>query len=84
MVNTILPGEYDSPGNRHIHIHYARAAGYKQKGGVILFEDNVNDEVRKWANETGFGFIINIEKKDGTLTGTLNLKLKPVNNSAGK
>lgn len=78
-VKTILPGEYEEPGNRHIHIHYARAEGYEQTGGVILFEDNVNDEVRKWANETGFGFIIDIEDVNGTLTGNLNIKLTPVN-----
>jgi protocatechuate 3,4-dioxygenase beta subunit len=78
-VNTILPGEYEEPGNRHIHIHYARAEGYKQTGGVILFEDNVNDEVRKWANETGFGFIIDAKEADGILSGNLDLKLTPVN-----
>lgn len=75
-LSTILPGEYEEPGNRHIHIHSARAEGYEQTGGVILFEDNVNDEVRRWANETGFGFIIDIEEINGTLTGKLNLKLK--------
>ena len=75
IVKTILPGEYEEPGNRHIHIHYARAEGYEQAGGVILFEDNVNYEVRKWANETGFGFIIDVEEVNGTLTGNLNLKL---------
>ena len=48
-IKTILPGEYEEPGNRHIHIHYARAKGYEQTGGVILFEDNVNDQVRQWA-----------------------------------
>jgi len=75
IVKTILPGEYEEPGNRHIHIHYARAEGYEQAGGVILFEDNVNYEVRKWANETGFGFIIEVEEVSGTLSGNLNLKL---------
>jgi len=75
IVKTILPGEYEEPGNRHIHIHYARAEGYEQAGGVILFEDNVNYEVRKWANETGFGFIIDVEEINGTLTGNLNIKL---------
>lgn len=74
-LSTILPGEYEEPGNRHIHIHYARAEGYEQTGGVILFEDNVNYEVRRWANETGFGFIIDISEKNGTLTGNLNLRL---------
>jgi hypothetical protein len=74
-LSTILPGEYEEPGNRHIHIHYARADGYEQIGGVILFEDNVNDEVRRWANETGFGFIIDIEELNGTLIGDFNLKL---------
>ena len=77
IVNTILPGEYEEPGNRHIHIHYVRAEGYEPTGGVILFEDNVNYEVRKWANETGFGFIINVEEINGTLTGNLNLNLTP-------
>jgi len=74
-VHTILPGEYEEPGNRHIHIHYARADGYEQTGGVILFEDYVNDEVRRWAINTGFGFIIAIEEVNGTLSGNLNLQL---------
>lgn len=76
-VKTILPGEYEEPGNRHIHIHYARAEGYEQTGGVILFENNVNDDVRQWANETGFGFIFSTEEVNGTLIGNLNLKLTP-------
>lgn len=78
VIKTILPGEYEEPGNRHIHIHYARAKNFEQTGGVILFEDNVNDEVRKWAEETGFGTIIDIEKVNGTLTGNLNIKLTPL------
>lgn len=76
-IKTILPGEYDTPGNRHIHIHYARAEGYKQTGGVILFEKNVNDETRQWANKTGYGIIIEIETVNGVLTGNINLKLEP-------
>ena len=79
VIKTILPGEYEEPGNRHIHIHYARAKNFEKTGGVILFEDNVNDEVRKWAMETGFGTIIDIKKVNGTLTGELNIKLTPVN-----
>ncbi len=79
IIKTILPGEYEEPGNRHIHIHYTRAKGYEQTGGVILFENNVNDEVRQWAIETGFGTIIDIEEVNGTLTGNLNIKLTPVN-----
>jgi protocatechuate 3,4-dioxygenase beta subunit len=79
IVKTILPGEYEESGNRHIHIHYARAEGYEQTGGVILFEDNVNDEVRQWANETGFGFIIDVEEINGTLVGHMNLKLNTLN-----
>ena len=74
-ISTILPGEYEEPGNRHIHINYARAEGYVQTGGVILFDDNVNYEVRRWAKETGFGFIISLKEINGTLTGNLNLKL---------
>lgn len=83
-IKTILPGEYEEPGNRHIHIHYARAKNFEQTGGVILFEDNVNDEVRKWAMETGFGTIIDIKKVNGTLTGDLNIKLAPVNSGDKK
>ena len=83
-INTILPGEYEEPGNRHIHIHYARAKDYEQTGGVILFEDNVNNEVRQWAAETGFGTIIDVKKVNGTLTGNLNIKLTPVNGSDKK
>ena len=77
-LSTILPGEYEEPGNRHIHIHYARAEGYEQTGGVILFDNNVNDEVRRWANETGFGFIIDIEELNETFVGDLNLKLTAI------
>lgn len=84
VINTILPGEYEEPGNRHIHIHYARAKNYEQTGGVILFEENVNNEVRQWAAETGFGTIIDIKKVNGTLTGNLNIKLTPVNGSDKK
>jgi protocatechuate 3,4-dioxygenase beta subunit len=83
-INTVLPGEYEEPGNRHIHIHYARAKDYEQTGGVILFEDNVNDEVRQWAAETGFGTIIEIVSVNGTLTGNLNIKLISTNGDSKK
>jgi protocatechuate 3,4-dioxygenase beta subunit len=59
-VDTIVPREYDQPGNRHIHLHYVRAEGYQDGGGVILFEKDVNDEIRQWAIDTGFGTIIEL------------------------
>lgn len=77
ILHTILPGEYDMPGNKHIHIHYARAEGYKEIGKVILFEDNVNNEVRQWANETGFGIIIDLEEENETFIGNLTIPLTP-------
>lgn len=79
MLSTILPGEYEEPGNRHIHIHYARAEGYKQTGGVILFDHNVNDEVREWAEETGFGIIVKVEKIHGNYYGEVKIKLNSQN-----
>lgn len=84
IIKTILPGEYEEPGNRHIHLHYARANNYEQTGGVILFEDNVNDEVRKWALETGFGTIIDIKKVNGTFIGNLNIRLSSANGGSNK
>jgi protocatechuate 3,4-dioxygenase beta subunit len=77
ILHTILPGEYNMPGNKHIHIHYARAEGYKEIGKVILFEDNVNSEVRQWANETGFGIIIDLKEENETFIGNLTIPLIP-------
>lgn len=78
-LHTILPGEYDTqPGNRHIHIEYIHAEGYQEKGGVILFDHNVNPSVRAWALESGFGVIIEvIETDQGGLLGQLEIGLEP-------
>ena len=78
--STIYPGEYSNqpPGNRHIHLHYVRAKGYQQMGGVILFEDNVRDEVRQWALETGFGIIIDLTETANGYHGELELLLDPI------
>lgn len=76
-LHTIVPYEYDMPGNKHIHIHYARAEGYKEIGKVILFEDDANNEVRKWANETGFGIIIDLEEQNESFVGNLTIPLLP-------
>lgn len=76
-VHTIVPRWYDAPGNQHIHIHYARADGYAEIGKVILFEDDVNDEVRQWANETGFGIIIDLVERGGVMEGDVIIRLTP-------
>jgi protocatechuate 3,4-dioxygenase beta subunit len=76
-VDTIVPREYDQPGNRHIHIQYVRADGYQDFGGVILFENDVNDEIRQWANDTGFGIIIELEEMGGVQNGEIIIKLDP-------
>lgn len=76
-LHTIVPREYDVPGNRHIHIHYARADGFQDFGGVILFEDDVNDEIRQWAEETGFGTIIPLQEDQGVMVGDLTIQLVP-------
>jgi len=72
VLKTIVPRKYETNGNQHIHLHSVSAESYKNKGGVILFEHDVNDEVREWANETGFGYIIKLtegnESKNGNLT----------------
>jgi len=75
-VHTIVPREYDQPGNRHIHLHYVQAEGYLQLGGVILFEDDVNSEIRQWANDTGFGIIIDLGEEDGIQVGNIALQLE--------
>lgn len=77
-VYTIVPREYDVPGNRHIHLHYVRAAGYQDGGGVILFEYDVNNDIRQWANDTGFGTIIDLEDIDGSQQGSITILLEPV------
>jgi protocatechuate 3,4-dioxygenase beta subunit len=76
-VDTIVPREYDQPGNRHIHLHYVRAEGYQDGGGVILFENDVNDEIRQWAIDTGFGTIIQLEEIDGVQHGNIVILLDP-------
>lgn len=76
-VYTIVPREYDVPGNRHIHLHYVQAAGYQNSGGVILFEDDVNNDIRQWANDTGFGIIIDLEEVDGEQQGSIIIPLTP-------
>lgn len=78
-VYTVVPREYDVPGNRHIHLHYVQAEGYQNGGGVILFEDDVNNDIRQWANETGFGIIIDLEELDGVQQGSITIPLEPVN-----
>jgi protocatechuate 3,4-dioxygenase beta subunit len=78
-VHTIVPREYDMPGNRHIHLHYVRADGYQDFGAVILFENDVNPEIRQWANDTGFGIIIELEEVDGGQQGSVTIPLDPVN-----
>lgn len=76
VVHTIVPREYDQPGNRHIHLHTVQAEGYEQTGGVILFENDVNDEIRRWANETGFGTIIELTERDGIMEGHIEIGLE--------
>ena len=77
---TVLPGEYPDqpPGNRHVHVHSVTAEGYEPRGFIILFDDNVRDEVRTWATSTGFGEIIELTSKDGLLTGSLEITLEPL------
>ena len=77
QVETIVPREYDQPGNKHIHLHYVRAEGYAETGGVILFEYDVNEEVRTWALETGFGIIIDVAERNGVMEGQVTIKLIP-------
>lgn len=74
-VDTIVPREYDQPGNRHIHLHYVRADGYQDGGGVILFENDVNDEIRQWAIDTGFGTIIELKEINGVQHGNVVIVL---------
>ena len=76
-VDTVVPREYDQPGNRHIHIQYVRADGYQDFGGVILFENDVNDEIRQWAKDTGFGIIIELEEIEGIQVGEITISLVP-------
>ncbi|HKJ27410.1 MAG TPA: hypothetical protein VJ965_07215 [Anaerolineales bacterium] len=76
-VDTIVPREYDQPGNRHIHLHTVQAEGYQNGGGVILFENDVNSEIRQWASDTGFGTIIELEDNDGIQYGNIVIPLDP-------
>ena len=59
---TVQPGEYPDqpPGNRHNHFHSVTAEGYEEIGFVMLFDDNVRDEVRSWAESTGFGVVVEV------------------------
>jgi len=77
---TILPGEYPGqpPGNRHIHVHSVSAEGYAPRGFVVLFDDNVREEVRTWAESTGFGRIIETSPEAGVLRGSLDIELEPL------
>lgn len=78
-LHTILPGEYENApiGNRHIHIESIHAEGYQAKGGLILFDHNVNASVRAWAVESGFGYIIEVEENEqGGLQGQLEITLE--------
>ncbi len=61
--STVQPGEYPGqpPGNRHIHFHEVTAEGYESRTFLLLFEDNVRNEVRSWAKQTGFGLITELE-----------------------
>lgn len=77
IVQTIVPREYELNGNKHIHLHYILAEGYKQDGGVILFDHDVNDEIRDWATTTGFGYIIQLQEIDGIMKGDLVIQLVP-------
>jgi protocatechuate 3,4-dioxygenase beta subunit len=74
-VLTIVPREYDQPGNKHIHLHYVRAEGYEETGGVILFNYDVNDEIRQWAIDTGFGTIIDLVDRNGVMEGDVLIEL---------
>lgn len=76
-LHTIVPREYDIPGNRHIHIHYVQVEGFRDFGGVVLFEDDVNDEMRLWAQDTGFGLIIPLQESQGEVEGKLTIALTP-------
>ena len=78
---TVLPGEYpDQPlGTRHIHFHSVTADGFEQRGFVLLFDDNVRAEVRSWAEQTGFGVIIELEGTAETeLEGSTVIRLQPI------
>lgn len=70
-----MPREYDQSGNQHIHLHYVRAEGYQEVGRVILFEHDVNVTVRQWANDTGFGIVIQLTERDGVMEGNVTLPL---------
>lgn len=76
-VRTVLPGEYPDqpPGNRHVHVEHVRAPGYAPAGGVVLFEQNVNDTVRAWARATGFGRIVALAWVDDGWRGEVTIEL---------
>ncbi|MBN2045952.1 MAG: hypothetical protein JW757_13100 [Anaerolineales bacterium] len=44
---------------------------------MILFENDVNAEIRQWADETGFGIIIELQEKDGVQHGHVLTSLNP-------
>ena len=77
---TVQPGEYadQPPGNRHIHFHAVRADGYEEIGFVGLFDDNVRDEVRSWAESTGFGVVVELAGDSSSgYRGTVEIDLEP-------
>lgn len=77
ILHTILPGEYDRPGSRHIHLYSVQAQGYEEINRTILFEDNASEEMRQWAEETGLGILIELAERDGVLEGNLIIPLSP-------
>jgi protocatechuate 3,4-dioxygenase beta subunit len=77
VVHTVLPGEYDRPGTRHIHLHYARAEGYEEINRTLLFEDNASEEMRQWAEETGLGILLELTEQNGVLEANLIIPLDP-------
>lgn len=75
---TVQPGEYPNEpvGNRHIHFHTVEAPGFQPRGFVLLFDDNVRDEVRSWAHTTGFGQVIELEgDPQSGFTGNVEIEL---------
>lgn len=67
---TQMPGEYgNNEGTQHIHC-FIKTKENKEIAKVLHFEHNVNDEIRKWAKETGFGLVIPLKKgKETTWEG---------------
>ncbi len=59
-----------------------QAEGYAPRGCVILFEDNVRDEVRAWAHDTGFGIVIETSEVEAEPVGSIDILLDPVTDAA--